>query len=116
GGGGEARGRVDRREPRRALGPAQQARAKTRAFGRGGGWPEGPVLPFRRARGADTAAIDARRQDADIKTPVEPPILGVARGMAGVCIQHRANMRVSAAFVSPDSDMLAAAGFPGVAF
>src|SRR5206468_9784440 len=62
---------VPRRGPRGSVGAAAAARAEARLLGRGSAGEEAHVLPQRRARRADGAAIDAGGLHGGEEPPVE---------------------------------------------
>ena len=102
---GETSWRIDRREAWRTFRAAKQARTETCGFSSGRTRPEGAVFALGVPRGANAAAINARRFDTDIEPAVEAAVLRVTGSVANVGVQHEPNMGSSGAPVSPDSDI-----------
>lgn len=65
---------VDAGAAGRPFGPAKKARAKAGLLGLRGRSEKRVSLPPRHARGTDDAAVNARRRDADVESPVEARI------------------------------------------
>jgi hypothetical protein len=102
----EAPAGVDHRVARCELGTATQARPVALRFGGRGAREEAAVALERRPRGADRAAIDARRAHADEEAPVEARIVGAQRAVAlGGLEDHGRIIAWAAAGRSPFSDI-----------
>src|SRR6266403_5843497 len=98
--------RIDRREARRALRPASQARPESRAFrGRCTGI-EAHIAALRRTRRANWTAINAGRRDGHEKPPVESTVAGAHRTKTSIGIEfHGCRIAKTGSEYSPFSDL-----------